>query len=348
MTPAVTEGPAVLPPLVRREQRHRRRILLSLAVLLVLSISPVVGHHLIGAVPWISASQQHLGILCLVALHHLLEPVHTVFHTLLYAGLAFAAFDRVRAAQRHAHIMRALPLETPPAGGAVHLAASQAGLSVGRVRVVDGLPNPAFTTGWWRPKVYVARDLAQRLTQDELVAVLAHEAEHVRRRDPLRLFALRALAGVLFWLPTIRRLADDLSDEAEITADDAAARQHALPLASAILRLAGANVDATEPAIGFQRTDLMARRIRRLAGEDASVGTRVSGASIGAAGTALVMAWASGLMVLHPLVQAGDPLSHCEHRGSWAITHLICPGLQAASPSGLCPHTARPERTDTH
>lgn len=348
MTPAVTERPAVLPPLVRREQRHRRRVLLSLAVLLVLSISPVVGHHLIGAVPWISASQQHLGVLCLVALHHLLAPVHTVFHTLLYAGLAFAAFDRLRAAQRHAHIMRALPLETPLAGGTMHLAASKAGLSAGRVRVVDGLPNPAFTTGWWRPKVYVARDLAQRLTQDELVAVLAHEAEHVRRRDPLRLFALRALAGVLFWLPTIRRLADDLSDEAEITADDAAATRYALPLASAILRLAGANVDATEPAIGFQRTDLMARRIRRLAGEDASVGTHVSGASIGAAGTALVMAWASGLMVLHPLAPAGDPLSHCEHRGSWAITHLICPGLQAASPSGLCPHTARPQPAGTH
>ena len=348
MTPAVTERPAVLPPLVRREQRHRRRVLLSLAVLLVLSISPVVGHHLIGAVPWISASQQHLGVLCLVALHHLLAPVHTVFHTLLYAGLAFAAFDRLRAAQRHAHIMRALPLETPLAGGTMHLAASKAGLRGGRVRVVDGLPNPAFTTGWWRPKVYVARDLAQRLTQDELVAVLAHEAEHVRRRDPLRLFALRALAGVLFWLPTIRRLADDLSDEAEITADDAAATRYALPLASAILRLAGANVDATEPAIGFQRTDLMARRIRRLAGEDASVGTHVSGASIGAAGTALVMAWASGLMVLHPLVPAGDPLSHCEHRGSWAITHLICPGLQAASPSGLCPHTARPQPAGTH
>ncbi len=338
---------AILPPLVQREQRHRRRVLLSLAVLLVLSISPVVGHHLIGAVPWLSASQQHLGILCLVALHHLLEPVHAVFHVLLYAGLAFAAFDRLRAAQRHAHVMRALPLETPPAGGAVHLAASKAGLGVGRVRVVDGLPNPAFTTGWWRPKVYVARDLAQRLTQDELVAVLAHEAEHVRRRDPLRLFVLRALAGVLFWLPAIRRLVDDLSDEAEITADDAAARQHVLPLASAILRLAGANVDATEPAIGFQRADLMARRIRRLAGEDASVGTHVSGASIGAAGTALVMAWASGLMVLHPLVPAGDPLSHCEHRGSLAITHLICPGLQAASTPDLCPHTARPQPTGT-
>jgi Zn-dependent protease with chaperone function len=334
--------------LVRREQRHRRRVLLSLAVLLVLSISPVVGHHLIGAVPWISASQQHLGVLCLVALHHLLAPVHTAFHTLLYAGLAYATFDRVRAARQHARVMRALPLDPLPLDDAVHVAAVQVGLPDGRVRVVDGLPNPAFTTGWWRPRVYVARDLSRRLAPDELVAVLAHEAEHMRRRDPLRLFVLRSLAGVLFWLPAIRRLVDDLNDETEIAADDAAARLHALPLASAILRLAGAEVDAAEPAVGFQRPDLMARRIRRLAGEDASVGTHVSGASIGAAGTALVMAWASGLMLLHPLVPAGDPLSHCEHRGSWAITHLICPGLQAASPSGLCPHTARPQPAGTH
>ena len=342
------EQPAILPPLVRREQRHRRRVLLSLAVLLVLSISPVVGHHLIGAVPWISASQQHLGVLCLVALHHLLAPVHTVFHTLLYAGLAYATFDRVRAARRHARVMRALPLDPLPLDDAVQVAAVQVGLPDGRVRVVDGLPNPAFTTGWWQPRVYVARDLSQRLAPDELVAVLAHEAEHVRRRDPLRLFVLRSLAGVLFWLPAIRRLVDDLNDETEIAADDAAARLHALPLASAILRLAGAEVDAAEPAVGFQRPDLLARRIRRLAGEDVSAGTHVSGASLGAAGAALVMAWASGLMVLHPLAPAADPLSHCEHRGSWAITHLICPGLQASSTPGLCPHTARPQATGTH
>lgn len=345
MTPAVTERPAVLPPLVRREQRHRRRVLLTLAALLVLSISPVVGHHLIGAVPWISASQQHLGVLCLVALHHLLAPVHTVFHVLLYAGLAYTTFDRVRAARRHARVMQALPLDPLPLDDTLRVAAVQVGLSDGRIRVVDGLPNPAFTTGWWRPRVYVARDLWQRLAPDELVAVLAHEAEHVRRRDPLRLFVLRSLAGVLFWLPAIRRLVDDLNDETEIAADDAAARLHALALASAILRLAGAEVDAAGPAVGFQRPDLMARRIRRLAGEDVSAGTHVSGASIGAAGAALVMAWASGLMVLHPLAPPGAAFSHCEHRGSWAITHLICPGLQMSSAPALCPHTTRQKPT---
>ena len=341
MTSSGIERSAVLPPLVRREQRRRRLVLLTLAALLALSISPVIGHHLIGAVPWLPASRQHLGIICLVALHHLLLPVHTASHLLLYGGLAFATFDRMRAARRHALVMRAMPLEQVPAAHPVRAAALDAGLDESRVRLVDGLPNPAFTTGWWRPRVYVARDLTERLSPDELAAVLAHEAEHVRRRDPLRLFVLRFLAGVLFWLPAIRRLVEDVADEMEITADDAAARRHALPLASAILRLAGANVDAAEPVVGFQRTDLMARRIRRLAGEDASVGTHVSGASIGAAATALLLAWASGLMVLHPLVPSSDPSAHCEHRGSWAIAHLICPGRQQDHTPDLCPHTAR-------
>ena len=302
----------ILPPLVRREQRHRRRVLLALAGLLVLSISPVLGHHLIGAVSWLPASQQHWGVFCLVTLHKLLAPVHDVFHGLLYAGLAYAVFDRVRAARRHARVVRALTIEPMSLDSAVLSAAARAGLDPSRVCVVDGLPNPAFTTGWWRPQVFVAHNLPQRLSPDELEAVLAHEAAHVRRRDPLRLFLLRSLAGVLFWLPAIRRLVADLADEAEIAADDAAARTHALPLASAILRLAGADLSVPDPTVGFQRTDLLARRIRRLAGEDALVGTHVSRRSIGAAAAAVAAVWLSGVIVLHPLPAPGDR-SDCSH-----------------------------------
>ena len=344
-------GPtAILSPLVRREQRHRRRVLLALAGLLVLSISPVVGHHLIGAVSWLPASQQHLGVFCLVALHHLLAPVHNVFHVLLYAGLAYAVLDRTRAARRHALVMRVLTVEPMPVDSAVLLAATRVGLDPARVRVVEGLPNPAFTTGWWQPRVFVARDLPQRLSLDELESVLAHEAEHVRRRDPLRLFILRFLAGVLFWLPAIRRLVADLADEAEIAADDAAARTHALPLASAILRMAGADLGTPDPAVGFQRSDLLTRRIRRLAGEDALVGTHVSRRSIGAAAAALVAVWISGVMVLHPLPTPGDPTappSHCTHHGAWPVSHLFCRGFRAGSLPADCPHLVRPPSTAT-
>ncbi len=316
-------------------------MLLALALLLVLSISPVVGHHLIGAVRWLPASQQHVGIFCLVALHHLLAPVHETFHLLLYAGLTYAVIDRGRAARRQQRITRALPVDLPFVDAPISVAATRVGLDPERLRVVEGLPNPAFTTGWWRPRVFVAGDLPSRLSPEELEAVLAHEAEHVRRRDPLRLFLLRSLAAVLFWLPAIRRLVDDLGDEVEITADDAAARSHALPLASAILRMAGADLGVPEASVGFQRADLLERRIRRLAGEEATVGTHVSRRSIAAAAAALVAVWGSGIMVLHPLPAPGAPvtaITHCEHPGAWAISHLFCRGLHHTGSSARCPH----------
>lgn len=332
---------ATLPPLVRREQRHRRRVLFALAGLLLLSISPVVGHHLIGAVSWLPASQQHLGLFCLVALHHLLAPVHEAFHLLLYAGIVYAVVDRARAALHLARVMGALTVDQPSGGSPIAVAALRVGLDPARVRVVQGLPNPAFTSGWWLPRVFVARDLTERLTTTELEAVLAHEAAHVRRRDPLRLFLMRSLASVLFWLPALGRLVADLADEWEIAADDAAARTHALPLASAILRLSGADARVPEAAVGFQRSDLFARRIRRLAGEDALLGTHVSRRSIGAAVAALLAVWMSGVMVLHPLSPSGDAAAspaHCAHPDAWSITHLFCRGLRMDHLSTRCPH----------
>ncbi len=317
----------------------------------MLSLTPVFGHHVLGAVIWLPASQQHLGIFCLVALHHLLAPVHDAFHVLLMLGIAYASVERGRAIWRHRRVMGALNIRAPLSGSTLATAARQAGLAPGSVRVIEGSPNPAFTSGWWRPRVYVAADLETRLTRPELEAVLAHEAEHLRRRDPLRLFALRCLAGVQFWLPATRRLVDDLADEAEIAADDAAARTHALPLASAILAIAGASPVAIEPGVGFQRTDLLERRIRRLAGEDAAVGTHVSRRSIAAAGSALLLVWVSGTIVLHPLPPAGATGAspeHCAHDGS-LFAHLFCRGATSDAGKVDCPHlalaTARPPST---
>ena len=333
--------PAILPPLVRREQRHRRTVLLALAALIVLSLTPVFGHHVLGAVGWFPASQQHLGVFCLVALHRLLAPVHDAFHGLLLVGLAYAIVDRGRAVWRHRRVMGALAKGNPPAGSLLSAAAVRAGVAPDRVRIIEGSPNPAFTTGWWWPRVYVAADLPARLTMPELEAVLAHEGAHVRRHDPLRLFLLRCLAGVLFWLPAIRRLVDDLADEAEIAADDAAARTHALPLASAILVMAGASRDALEPAVGFQRADLLERRIRRLAGEDAVVGTHVSRPSIAAAASALLAVWVSGVIVLHPLPPSGSTLAsahHCDHPGASLLSHLFCRSAGPLAGADDCRH----------
>ena len=333
---------AILPPVIRREEQRRRLVLLGLGALLLLSLFPVFGHHLIAAVPWLHEGQEHLSVLCLVALHHLLAPVHDGFHLLLYAGLAYSAAERGLAWWRHRHVMRSVSTDARPPGEALARAGLAVGIAPKRLLEVVGLPVPAFTSGFLRPQIIVAADLASRLSGTELEAVLAHESVHLRRRDPLRLFLLRALAGILFWIPALSRLAADLEDEMEIRADDEAARTHALPLASALLRLVDAD-RAPAQTVGFHRTDLLPRRIRRLAGEDEPVGSHVSRRSLGLAAGALLAVWLSGVMVLHPLAPAGDPLAapaHCAHPGEGLLSHLFCRGWwwQPGPLAADCPH----------
>ncbi len=323
-------------PIAQREQRHRRTVLLSLAVLLVLSISPVVGHHVVRAVDWLPASLEHLGPLCMVALHHLLVPVHEGFHYVLFGGVAYAVYDRGRAAWRMQHHLAALDVTAVHSDALLVRVIGRLGFPLSRVHIVGGLPNPAFTVGWLTPHIFVAHELSQTLPEVELEAVLAHEVAHVRRRDPLRLFLLRGLANTLFWLPAIRRLVEDLSDEAEIAADDAVAPSLRLALASAILRVARGHVNIEEPAIGFHRDHMIERRIRRLAGEAPLVVSHVSRRSITAAAIALLAVWASGVMVLHPLPDTsagagvGAAGAHCGHTTQSAWSHLFCEGALRA------------------
>ncbi len=335
--PRSASVPSIQAPLVDREQRHRRLLLLGLTALLVLSVSPIFGHHVLGASAWLPASLEHLGPFCMVALHHLLAPVHGGFHLLLQAGVLFALIERTRAVWRHTRTMRSLSVMACGTDARLAAAAHAVGCAPDRVHLVDGLLSPAFTSGWFTPHIYVSRALPSQLCRDELEAVLAHEQAHARRRDPLRQFAWRTLAGVLFWLPAIRRLAEELADEAEIRADDVAARERALPLASAILRMAGADVGPVGLSVGFQRRDLLERRVRRLAGEDAVVGFQVSRRTLVSAALILVAVWTSGVIVLHPLPAAGHATQHCTHTGAWQLSHLFCNHSRASK--APCEHS---------
>ncbi|HST59373.1 MAG TPA: M56 family metallopeptidase [Longimicrobium sp.] len=329
--------------LVTREEAHRRTLLLAIGTLLLFSVSPLFGHHFAEGLENALRGRDHLGALCVIALHALLRPVHLLFHALVVIGLAYATYDRARALLRMRRALAPLHASVPVEGDAFWTAATDVGLDPRHIRVVRGLPNPAFTAGWLRPRVYVAAAVADRLRPEELRALLAHEGAHVARRDPLRLSLLRFLALTLFWLPALRRLADDVADEAEIQADDRAARGQPLALASALLSLASWGVPgaAWAEGVGFaHRADLLDRRIRRLAGEEPPPASRLTRGSVIGALLALALVGASGAIMAHPLPvdHLAHPSNHCGHPGESPLGHLFCRWGVPREAGRLCPH----------
>jgi Zn-dependent protease with chaperone function len=81
----------------------------------------------------------------------------------------------------------------------------------------------AFCAGALRPRVYVTDSLIDLLNPSALAAVIAHEQAHAQRHDPLRRSVLVALSGLLLDAPWVLWLRNHYGEQAEISADRAAA-----------------------------------------------------------------------------------------------------------------------------
>ncbi|MCL4214102.1 MAG: M48 family metalloprotease [Gemmatimonadales bacterium] len=330
------------------ERRHRRATVMGLGLLTAFALGPLLSAPLGAAVASRLGEYQHLGALCLAAVHALLTPVQGAFHLVLMAGLLYGAWDRALAWRRHDAIVGSLRLQRPAPDSILSRAAEAAGLTPSRVALVHGLPTPALTIGWFRPRVLLAAESLRVLSAEQLVAVLAHESAHVRRRDPARLFAMRFVAKALFWLPLFRRLADDLAEEVEILADDEAARAiearakeapgvpGSLVLAEAIVTLASAfagqaSVTPRSPRLmgvgmlAADAPDLVERRVRRLMGESVAARSHVRRSHLLTALLAVGLFWTGLFPTVHPLeAQGAHMVAHCEHLGWSPFAHLIC------------------------
>lgn len=102
-------------------------------------------------------------------------------------------------------------------------------------------PKPyALCVGLARPVVVVSTALLGMLTSEELVAVVAHEQRHRRRRAPLRELAATTIVGTLFFLPSLNDLADLQRVDEEIVADhEAVLVAGRRPLVRALAKLTG-------------------------------------------------------------------------------------------------------------
>jgi hypothetical protein len=146
----------------------------------------------------------------------------------------------------------ALPRRPSPAP----LVAAVGRSSVGNLVCLDSPAASAFCAGLLRPRVFVTSGMVAALAAEELDAVLVHEAEHARRRDPLRRLVGRAAADVLFWLPLVGWWMRHRQEDAELAADRAVIdRVGRTPLARALRATAspatpmvGARFDGAGPA----------------------------------------------------------------------------------------------------
>lgn len=126
----------------------------------------------------------------------------------------------------------------------------------------------AFCLGWWRPHIWLTAGLVRLLSDDEeLAAVVAHEAYHRRQRDPLRLVISRALKTAFFFLPLLGDLAQAVELQQEVAADQFAVARLGddLPLLCALQKLLTCEIKGTMLASGaYTPFNVTEARLRRL------------------------------------------------------------------------------------
>jgi hypothetical protein len=92
-----------------------------------------------------------------------------------------------------------------------------------------------------RPRLFIANQVLESLSEEELAATIAHEYGHLAARDNFKRSVMRVSRAALLLIPCGRSLDRAWSEASESAADEYAAQQSslvALNLASALVRIA--------------------------------------------------------------------------------------------------------------
>jgi Zn-dependent protease with chaperone function len=114
------------------------------------------------------------------------------------------------------------------------------GITIPAFRIEHEFPVLAVV-GTIRPRLFIANQILQSLTDEELSAALAHEVGHVIARDNLKRGILRVCRDLLLIIPCGRRLDSAWREASEAAADEYATerdRMVGLDLAAALVKIA--------------------------------------------------------------------------------------------------------------
>jgi hypothetical protein len=124
-------------------------------------------------------------------------------------------------------------------GGGFACVALRALVRAGRAARSPADPPMAMTTGLWRPRIVIAPALAAHLDDRALDAAIAHEAAHVRHRDPLRLWLAQIATDLQWPAPAARQRFADWRHALELARDaEACERVDGSDLATALIEAA--------------------------------------------------------------------------------------------------------------
>ena len=148
------------------------------------------------------------------------------------AGIGFALWRLFRSSFATHSLLRAWLRDAQPT--------KIEGIRIPTYRIRHRFPIIAVV-GTIRPRLFIAEQVLNELTEEELAASLAHEAGHVQARDNLKRSTLRVCRNALMLLPFGRSLDRAWAHAAESAADEFAVFQKsdtALNLASALVKIA--------------------------------------------------------------------------------------------------------------
>jgi hypothetical protein len=121
--------------------------------------------------------------------------------------------------RRQQKLLRALPLERIEAGELIRLAHAA---GAGDLYLARASRSAAFCVGLLHPRLVVTSGLLDRLTPEEQAAVIWHETQHARLREPLRCLVADTLTAAFFWLPALCDLRERYRLARELDADQVA------------------------------------------------------------------------------------------------------------------------------
>ena len=230
-------------------------------MLLVIAVAPA---PLVPVARAIYAVCERLPLVSLVTRH--LSPLFVAFLAVLTAGLllggGWAALTGIIATVRFNRAVDRRGQQPPD-----RLARIGARLDLrDRLTYIEDPWTMAFCYGFRRPHIVVTAGLLALLDDTELLAVLAHEREHLTRRDPARYLILDTLAAAVWMLPIAGAVRDRIAARIELAADQAAlAVAPRQALASALLAVLSSPA-ATPNVPGMAALSATEARIAHLAG----------------------------------------------------------------------------------